>query len=108
MEKWILVVGANCADEAREAEFNEWYDKTHLPDILETPGFTEALRYENTEPAEGQAKYIAVYRIETDDISCFLKAHEENVAKKREAGRFHELLVVVSRALYKQIGFLSR
>jgi len=55
MARYILVVESNCADPAREAEFNEWYDKTHLPDILETPGFVRATRYENTEPAAGKA-----------------------------------------------------
>ena len=38
MAKWLLVVGSNCADAARETEFNEWYEKTHLPDVLETLG----------------------------------------------------------------------
>ena len=108
MAKWLLVVGINCADAAREAELNEWYDRTHLPDVLETPGFVKATRYENTEPSEGQAKFLATYEIETDDIDGFMKAHNENMARKRAEGRFSQLLVGVSRGFYKQISSLAR
>ena len=108
MEKWLLVVESNCADAAREAEFNEWYDKTHLPDVLETSGFIRATRYENDEPPEGEAKFLATYEIETDDIDAFIKAHNDNMAKKRAEGRFSELLVVVSRGLYRQLSSLSK
>ena len=108
MTKWLMVVETNCADAAREAEFNKWYDKTHLPDILETAGFTRATRYENTEPAEGKAKFLATYEIETDDIDKFMKTHQANMAKKRAAGRFSELVVIVSRRLYKQTSSISR
>ncbi len=93
---------------ARETEFNEWYDKTHLPDVLETPGFISATRYENTSPSEGQAKFLATYEIETDDIDSFRKASADNMARKRAEGRFSELLVVGSRGFYKQISSLSR
>ena len=108
MAKWLQIIGTNCSDAAREAEFNEWYDKTHLPDVLETPGFIRATRYENTEPSEGEAKFLATYEIETSDIDKFMKAHADNMAKKRAAGRFSELLVGVSRGLYKQISSVSR
>ena len=108
MAKWLLVVETNCADATREAEFNEWYDKTHLPDILEVPGFTTASRYEKIDPSEGEAKFVAAYEIETDDIDGFLKAHSDNMDRKRAEGRFSELLVRVSRGLYKQLISISR
>jgi len=53
MERWLFTVENNCRDTAREKELNDWYDTIHLPDILETPGFVRATRYENTNPAEG-------------------------------------------------------
>ncbi len=108
MAKWLLVVGTNCADAAREAEFREWYDKTHFPDVLETPGFVRATRYENIKPSEGEAKFLATYEIETDDIDSFMKRHSDNMNRKRAAGRFSELLVSVSRGVYKQISSVSR
>jgi hypothetical protein len=108
MDKWLLVVGTNCSDPAREKEFNDWYNSTHLSDVLETPGFTGATRYENTAPEEGEAKFLALYEIETDDIEGFMKANDENMAGKREAGRFSELMVIVSRGLYRQIGAMYK
>ncbi len=107
MAKWLLVVATNCADAAREAEFNKWYDKTHLPDVLQTPGFIRATRYENTQPSEGEAKFLATYEIETDDIDRFMKAHNKNIDGKRAKGRISELLVRVSRGVYRQISSLG-
>ncbi len=108
MAKWLLMVATNCADAARETEFNEWYDKTHLPDVLETPGFVRATRYENTEPSEEEAKFLATYEIETDDIDRFMEAHTANMARKRAEGRFSELLARGSRGFYRQISSISR
>ena len=108
MAKWLLVIETNCTDAARETEFNEWYDKTHIPDVLETPGFIRATRYENTEPSEGEAKFFATYEIETDDIDGFMKAHTDNIARKRAEGRFSELLVLVSRGFYRQLSSISK
>ena len=108
MTKWLLVIETNCTDAARETEFNEWYDKTHLPDVLETPGFIRATRYENTEPSEGEAKFLATYEIETDDIDGFIKAHTDNMTRKRAEGRFSELLVRVSRGFYRQVSSISK
>ncbi len=108
MAKWLLVVETNCSDAARVAEFNEWYDKTHLPDVLETPGFIRATRYENTEPSAGKAEFLATYEIETDDIDKLMKTNSDNLAKKRAAGRFSELLVIVGRGLYRQTSSVSR
>ncbi len=108
MEKWVLLVGTNCNDPAREAEFNKWYDEIHLPDILKTPGYTGATRYENSDPSEGQPKFLAAYHIETDDIDAVMKANAENVNKLREGGRLTELLEIVSRGLYKEISSVSK
>ncbi len=108
MKKWLLVVETNCADATREAEFNEWYEKIHFPDVLETPGFIRATRYENIEPSKGKAKFLAAYEIETDNIDRFMKAHNANMDKKRAAGRFSTLAVRVSRGFYRQTLSLSR
>ena len=108
MTKWLFVVETNCADAAREVEFNEWYDKTHLPDVLETPGFIRATRYENTEPSEGKAKFLATYEIETADINRFMEAHTDNMAKKKAEGRFSELLIRGTRGWYRQISSISQ
>jgi hypothetical protein len=102
MARYILEVRTNCSDPGREAEYNDWYNNVHLPDVLETPGVVRATRYENTDPAEGEAKFVAIYEIETDDIDAFMNVLNENIQKKREAGRMNDLLVRMHRGLYKQ------
>ncbi len=108
MDKYVLVVGTNCSDAAREKEFNDWYDNIHLPDVLETPGFMSAVRYENTNPAEGEAKYLAFYYIETDDINGCMKLSGENIGNKSKAGRISPLLKLISRGVYKQTSALYK
>jgi hypothetical protein len=108
MAKWIRVVESNCTDAAREAEFHEWYNKVHLPDMLETPDIIRATRYEAVEPSEGEARFLAVYEIETDDIDKLMKVSHDNIARKRTEGRMSDLIASVSHRNYKQISSLSK
>ncbi len=117
MEKWFFIVESNCTDKAREADFNEWYDKIDLPDVLETAGFIKATRYkcesalnqryDRIEFPEGKGRYLALYEIETDDIDGVMKELLEGVATMRERGRLTDLITVISRGLYKEISTLS-
>jgi len=80
MERWVTLFEANC-DPAREAEFNDWYDNTHVPDVLATPGYRRARRYVNREFRDGRGKYLAIYDIDTDDIE---KTMQVRLAKREE------------------------
>ncbi len=108
MDKIVFVVESNCADPAQEDEFNEWYNKTHLPDVLETPGVLRAVRYQRIGPSEGKAKYLALYEIETDDFQALVKATEENMEKKRAEGRWSDLLQMTAQGAFIQIYSLSK
>ena len=103
MSKYMFVVGMNVTDPANEAEFNDWYNNIHFPDVLETPNFERATRWENTEPRLADAKYLALYEIETDDIQAAMKSLDETIAVKREAGRMSNLGTPVIIGTYKQI-----
>lgn len=103
MERWLLTVESNCYDPSREKEFNDWYNNIHLPDILETPGFVRAVRYENTNPAEGQGKFLAMYEIETDDLARTLAEFDGIVNARAKQGRVSELLIAVGGGLYRQV-----
>jgi hypothetical protein len=62
----LMLVFSNPA-EGKEAEFNAWYEGTHIPEMLGTPGVVAARRYEVAQP-EGMPvppqKYLAVYELE--------------------------------------------
>jgi hypothetical protein len=63
--------------EGKEAEFNEWYNNTHLKEVLQVPGIITAQRFALHRPSllphqDPQHGYLAIYEIETDDIAATL------------------------------------
>jgi hypothetical protein len=59
----LLLNAMNIAPEL-EAEFNEWYDKEHIPALAAVPGVLTARRFRGT----GNRKYVALYHLETPDV----------------------------------------
>lgn len=47
--------------EGKDAEFREWYWGTHIPEILELPGFVAARPYRT---AAGPYAYVTLYEVE--------------------------------------------
>jgi hypothetical protein len=69
--KGIMLVQTSPVDPAKEDAYNDWYDNTHIPEILEVPGFTSARRYKVNGPgAEGAHSYLAIYEIDADDLTA--------------------------------------
>jgi hypothetical protein len=72
--RYKYLVFTNARD-ARDDEFNQWYDGVHLAEVVAVPGFTGAERYairpQPGEPAPSH-RYLAVYDMETDDVSATL------------------------------------
>jgi hypothetical protein len=79
LRKAIMVVFTEATGPEDEAEFNDWYDNTHLADVLKTPGFVAATRYKLSEAQPsgsnpGTNKYLSIYEIEAPDIQAALDA----------------------------------
>jgi hypothetical protein len=77
MAKYTFIVMTNPVA-GKEAEYNEWYNKHHIPDVLNVPGFVCAQRFRIADTQmDGEAskayKYLALYEIETDDLAGVLK-----------------------------------
>jgi len=49
-------------DAQHAPEFNEWYNKEHLPELLSVPGILSAARYE---AVKGGPQYLACYELES-------------------------------------------
>lgn len=62
----LLFILTNIAP-SDESNFNRWYDREHLGDRIEVPGFTSARRYECLGSAHW--KYLALY--ETEGLQVF-------------------------------------
>ncbi|MEM5449356.1 hypothetical protein [Paraburkholderia guartelaensis] len=68
---WLLVFSE--PTELSEFDFNEWYDKQHIPDLLKIPGVIAARRLKASEAQfdvkdDLPGRYLAVYEIKTDSI----------------------------------------
>lgn len=75
-----LLVNFMDVDPADEQDFNRWYDKEHLAERVEIPGFLEARRYI---AHEASSKYLALYTTETFDVLTS-PAYRERVANQTQ------------------------
>ncbi len=93
MAKHTLVVLTNAKDGADDA-FNEWYDHTHLGDVLALEGFSAAQRFKlsGTQLADGDLpyRYLALYEIETDDPGVSIAALQEGAPKMEISDAFDQ------------------
>jgi len=103
MERWLIVVQANCTDPTREKEFHDWYDNTHIPDVLNVPGIVRVTRFENVTPGEQVSKFLTLLEVEADDVWEVTTALQKNRDEAEKEGRMTELLFMVTGAVYRQI-----
>jgi hypothetical protein len=74
MAKYTFVVLTN-PTAGKEAEYNEWYNKIHIPDVLNVQGMVGAQRFKLADAQMGGApahRYLAIYEIETDNLQATL------------------------------------
>jgi hypothetical protein len=60
----------------RVDDYDDWYENTHLDDVLRIPGVIGAQRFELAYPLSGEppeARYLAIYDIVSDDIEKTLE-----------------------------------
>jgi hypothetical protein len=62
----INVISVDIAS-AHAAAFNRWYNETHVPEILDCPGWAGARRYESL---DGDPRFLAIYALE-DPLTPF-------------------------------------
>jgi hypothetical protein len=79
MARHTFVVFTN-STEGRDDEFNDWYDNTHLSDVLKVEGFVAAQRFKlaATDPAQDYPhRYLALYEVDSDDLGKVAQALSE-------------------------------
>src|SRR5262249_28820575 len=62
----LLLNAMNIAPEF-EAEFNEWYDKEHIPALAAVPGVLAARRFRGTSE---NRKYVALYHLQSPEVQA--------------------------------------
>jgi hypothetical protein len=60
-----LLLNAMNVAPALEAEFNDWYDKEHIPALAAVPGVLCARRFRGV---SGNRRYVALYHLATPDV----------------------------------------
>src|SRR2546428_11683486 len=90
----LLLNAMNIAPEL-EAEFNEWYDKEHIPALAAVPGVLGARRF----PGTGNRTYVALYHLEGPDVveSAEWKTARESDWTTRLKPHFRDHLRLVLR-----------
>jgi hypothetical protein len=85
----------------REDEFNDWYTRRHLPDIMTVPGFASAQRFVASPVLRRPGlppyrySYLAIYEITGDPRLAF-----DALAHAREAGMATSTAVAADYAAY--------
>ncbi len=127
MEKWIWLVEQESSDPSRDAEVHKWLETVHVPGMLDVPEIKRATLYANVGPeldalnvvrgsqggsavnppesgwSKGQARYVAVYDIETDDIKKTWIGIRQWIEEqhRKNPGFRHPLLRVVRRSVWR-------
>lgn len=64
----LLLNAMNVAPEG-EDDFNAWYDEEHLPALTAVPGTLAARRYKSDAEGGGVRRYVAIYHLESPDVT---------------------------------------
>jgi hypothetical protein len=72
MARYVWMVSA-AAKPGREAEFNQFYDRQHVPDVLKSPGFVSCRRLRALEEPPLAGHYVALYEIESDNPKASIR-----------------------------------
>jgi hypothetical protein len=90
-----LLLNAMNIDPALEADFNDWYDKEHIPALAAVPGVLCARRFRGT----GNRRYVALYHLETPAVvdSAGWKTARESEWTSRLKPHFRDHLRLVLR-----------
>ena len=69
----LSVVMVDCVVPEKEAEFNSWYDRSHVPNLLQIPGYAAGARFQLLDHPALEwlgmgPKYLALY--ELDSLDC--------------------------------------
>ena len=90
-----LLLNAMNIPSEHEADFNDWYDKEHIPALSAVPGVLSARRFRGS----GNRKYVALYHLATPNVveSDEWKTARESEWSSRVVPRFQDRLRLVCR-----------
>ena len=84
MTKGIMYIESMPVSPDREADYHEWYNDTHLAQIVSVDGIVSARRFA---PVDGNGPFIAIYEVDSDDLAGV----EQRLAELGQSGRISGL-----------------
>lgn len=86
MSRHLVVVMSNPV-EGREDEFHEWYENTHLDEVLSTCGWQSAERFHlaGERGAECGFRHLAVYEAEAADADAVIDTLNGTRGQRRQS-----------------------
>lgn len=72
MPRYVWMVSA-AAKPGQEAEFNDFYDRQHVPDVLKSPGLLSCRRLRARQEPPLAGRYVALYEIESDNPEASIR-----------------------------------
>jgi glutamate formiminotransferase len=86
MAKAVLLAWSSPRSAERLAEFDEWYEGTHIPQVrAAVPSITAVARYEVVDPdsPEQANRYLAIYELDDSDVQAAAAAMADSAAAGR-------------------------
>ena len=104
----VMVHLADCADTAREKEFNEWYNNVLIPHVQALDFVRNIKRFENVfgdKPTfQGRPKYLSVWEVYREDLLEARREIYQHVAKLKEQGKDFDAMANMVYNMYGRVG----
>ena len=81
--KAMLIVATQTTPEM-EDKYNQWYNDTHIPMLLNYDGLKKASRYKILGDNKDQSKYLAFYEFESEQAMFAMNSSPEFTAAMEE------------------------
>lgn len=100
----VVLVRFDAVPHEIEAEWNRWYDDSHIPARLALPGFIAARRFRGY---EGEASYLTLYELENADAvvsEAYRELKRKELSRPAESFEARTLkLPGFQRGVYRQV-----
>lgn len=83
VREYGFIVFSNPVTQSREEEYNNWYDRQHMPDVLRVPGFVSAQRFVTMWASSNSTlpRYLIIFTLRSGDLAA---TNAEIVRRLRE------------------------
>jgi hypothetical protein len=86
----------------KDADYNKWYNDTHLAEIVSVEGIVSARRFA---PMDGNGPYIAIYELDCDDLDAVVqRLGELGASGKMSSMEFLSMDPPPIPRVYREIG----